>query len=201
MCASMRSHSDIAGLLLDVCNEPHCAPMKANAIAAASIMGQTQTLQFLMDAGAGTDVPDDGRCVAVICISAKGDVDTLQTLLQAGIGTDHHYPVTADALALLSAAERGHVASARVLLENGLPMHAGLAGTQALVSAAVNGHAEMVVLLLQSQAGKDVINDGGRLAIACICAASNLTESLWQAWLRRGDEPMRLQEFIRGEDL
>ena len=206
-CASMRGQSDIAGLLLEVCDASNCAPMKTAAIAAASIMGQTQTVQFLLDARAGTDL-DGGRCVAVICAAATGHVETVRILLQVGGCATHQ--CTDDTLAFLSAADRGHVASVRVLLESGLPMHAGPAGVQALVCAALKRHGEMVALLLQSQAGKDVVSDGGRLAIACICAASQpearLVARLVESHRRRcemvwvGDEPNRLQEFINGDE-
>ena len=191
LCAlPLRGRSDIAGLLLEVCDAPDCATMKTAAIAAASIMGQTQTLQFLLDARAGTDVPDDGRCVAVICAAATGHVETVRMLLKVGVGVTRQY--TEDTLALLSAADRGNVALARVLLENGVSMHAGHAGLQGLVSAAINGHEEMVALLLQAQAGTDVVTDGGRAAIACICAASQDHRELG-AWL------IETHNSVRGE--
>ena len=190
MCASMRGHSDIAGLLLEVCDASHCAPMKTSAIAAASIMGQTQTVQFLLDARAGTDVPDGGRCVAVICAAATGHVETVRILSQVGGYATRQY--TDDTLAFLSAADRGNVALACVLLENRLSMHLGHAGLQALVSASINGHEEMVALLLQAKAGEDVVTDGGRAAIACLCAASQEHRGLG-AWL------IETHSIVRGE--
>ncbi|CAE7028996.1 Ankrd17 [Symbiodinium sp. CCMP2592] len=170
VCASAQGHSAIVELLLDAWDASISGPDLITAIAAASIMGRMQTLQLLLEVRGGQDVPDYARCVAVSCTSAKGHVEILRKLLQVGGGTSRQH--TDDTLAFLSAVDRGHVASARVLLDNGLPNAAGPAGLQALVSAALRGYDQMVDLLLQSQAGKDLVNAGGSRAIAFICAGS-----------------------------
>src|SRR5438105_11636977 len=135
---------------------------KANQLFKAAKAGDTEKLRELLSAGVPVDARDpDGR-TALMCAAAADHFDAFMVLAEAA--ADLHAVALAQVDVLECAAEGGNVEIVRFLIEKGLPLEghwqprSQVARREGhitpLMSAAVNGHAEVVRLLLQAGADR-----------------------------------------------
>jgi ankyrin repeat protein len=122
----------------------------------------TDSLQLLLDVGAGVDFCADGNRRTLLHLAAKNGHDTVVRML-LGRGADANANDADGRTALHLAAEQGHDAIARVLCENGADVHAKMksmyegicGGNTALHCAAWHGREAMVRTLLDIGADVD----------------------------------------------
>lgn len=84
----------------------------------AAQFGRLDTVQALLDAGAGVDLHEKGRYTALMLAAGNGHADVVRTLLNAGANVNN-VEQTRGWTALIWAAKRGHTSTVRVLLEHG----------------------------------------------------------------------------------
>ncbi|KAJ4255409.1 hypothetical protein NW762_009404 [Fusarium torreyae] len=95
----------------------------------------------------------EGKGQALILAAKEGHKDMVEMLLDAGAAINYYVPRSDEMTALQVACREGHVAVVEYLLSRGAESHRLLQGvnasTTALTEAAVNGHFNLVVLLLE----------------------------------------------------
>ncbi|KAK7409054.1 hypothetical protein QQX98_008758 [Neonectria punicea] len=164
--ASANGYAHVVELLLD-----NRAQADSNTLIAASRVGYTRIVQYLLKAGGNLLTPEEGheRTKALISASHRGHQATVHQLLKAGADVDAHDKTLGNAL--LAASVRGHTFVVRRLLEGGADVNAKVAcrfrqkdedlsededpcedGCTALMVASAVGYGQIVRLLLENGA-------------------------------------------------
>ena len=130
----------------------------------AAYHGQTDSVRFLLRAGANPNVPANGRYryTALQAAAMQGHEDVVDILLQGGADVKAPPCPHAGVTALQAAAIKGYLRLARVLIEAGADVNAIAAeeeGRTALEGAAEHGRIDMLQYLLNNGAS---IEDAGR---------------------------------------
>ena len=113
----------------------------------AAQFGRLETVQALLEAGAGVDLHEKGRYTALMLAAGNGHADVVQILLDAGANVNN-IEQTRGWTALIWAAKRGHTDTVRVLLEHGAETAIGDdQGRTARAWAETQRHHEIVVLI------------------------------------------------------
>jgi uncharacterized protein len=131
--------------------------MGANALLAAAIAGNAETLGLLLDAGMDVAFANEDGFSALTYCAARGDTASVSLLLARGAPVDHanNYGETP----LLRAAGAGHADAARLLLDAGANIdHASNERFTALMLAADKGHLEVVRVLLERGADQTAVS-------------------------------------------
>ncbi|OLQ15064.1 Ankyrin repeat domain-containing protein 50 [Symbiodinium microadriaticum] len=158
-----------------------------SALMHAADAGHSELVQLLVEAGADKDLQDDEGLTALMLAASRGHADVVQLLIAAGASKnvrDEKWRT-----ALMHAAAAGFAEVARLLVETGadidLPDVEGYlkilhmlidlgvdkdvrdeeSGMTVLMSAADAGHSELVQLLVEAGADKDLQNYEGRTAL------------------------------------
>jgi len=126
----------------------------ATALHWAAYHGDTALARLLLEAGADTAVANRNGSTPMWLAANQGDAAMLQTLLEGGASANEELPLGRRPLML--AARSGVVAAVQVLLDQGAEPNASETqrGTNALMQAADQGHAEVIALLVAN--GADV---------------------------------------------
>jgi ankyrin repeat protein len=123
-------------------------------------------VRLLVDAGADVDRQDDTRANALLALGETGDVDVLEEVLRArpDVRRTNRFGGTA----LIPAADRGHVAMVRALLDQtDVDVdHVNDLGWTALIEAVILGdggppHTKIVRLLLDAGADRSIADREG----------------------------------------
>ncbi|CAE7357826.1 ANKRD17 [Symbiodinium sp. KB8] len=196
MLSSEAGHVEVVRLLLeagaDIDMTDTFGPFGTGrtALMVASDAGHVGVVRLLLEAGANTDMTDnrDTDRTALMRASRAGYVEIVSLLLKAGANQDL---VANDRYTcLMISSDKGHVEIVRLLLEAGanndvacLPgmtwmegigadkILAGNIGCTALMMASGAGHVEVVRLLLEAGANRDLTCCAGRTALMRASAA------------------------------
>jgi len=121
-----------------------------------------------------------------------GDLSRVQTLLDAGANIEERQDTLQNSgvdsrTPLFFAAEKGHVAVARYLVERGAKKEAKAQyGKTALMIAAYNGHFEVVRVLIEHGADRDALNNSHWTAL--LCASCNGHVAVAEYLLEQGSD-------------
>ncbi len=167
--AASQGLTDIVRLLLEV--DGNIAAVGGDALLAAAYSGRTETVRFLLDAGADKNAASEWGWTALTHAVSMGAHDTVKLLLEAGfdVNVRHSYGNTTP---LIIAAMENRPKTARVLLDAGADMNATAAdGSTALIFAAELQEPDVTDILLQYGADTDIANESGWTAL--LAAADN----------------------------
>jgi ankyrin repeat protein len=141
------------------------------AVMAATAARQTQAVRVLLDAGADVDIRDDRLDNPFLYAGAEGLLDILRLANEAG--ADPAITNRFGGIALIPAAERGHVEVVRYLLaESDVDVdHVNNLGWTALLEAIIlsdggPAHQEIVRLLIEAGADVDLADGEGVTPLA-----------------------------------
>lgn len=136
------------------------------AVTAAVYAGSDGTVRLLVDAGADVDLQDDTRANAFLALGETGDVAMLDDVMRGN--PDVTLTNRFGGVALIPAADRGHVEMVRALLERTTVDvdHVNDLGWTALLEAVILGdggaaHQEIVELLLAAGADAELADRDG----------------------------------------
>lgn len=141
------------------------------ALMAATVARQAAAVRVLLDAGADVDIRDDRLDNPFLYAGAEGLLDILRLANEAG--ADPAITNRFGGIALIPAAERGHVEVVRYLLaESDVDVdHVNNLGWTALLEAIILGdggpaHREIVALLIEHGADVDLADKDGVTPLA-----------------------------------
>eukprot|EP00439_Symbiodinium_sp_Y106_P070238 s20_g12.t1 len=180
MQASVRGHVEVVHLLLDACADGNLSNRRdITALMMASLQGNLEVVRLLLEAGADTtytSLAHPADFTALTLASSQSHVEVVRSLLDAG--TDKNLADTSGSSALVMACDKGYVEVVRLLLEAGADSNsfnfagshafAGLldagadkdlansSGSTALMIACKNGNVEVVRLLLEAGADRNL---------------------------------------------
>ncbi|KAJ3279009.1 hypothetical protein HK104_001851 [Borealophlyctis nickersoniae] len=146
-CAVNQGHKDVVEILLEVITHP-TAPVHGPALLRAVENGDRPMFAMLLTAGV-TGGPDD-LDEALWEAASHGYLDMVRTLLNAGADIDSH-----SGRAIVLASVSGHADVVQALLDAGADMEYGDPEDYPLIWAAKNGQGHVVQLLLESGAHVD----------------------------------------------
>jgi ankyrin repeat protein len=123
------------------------------ALVWASLMGHTEVVKTLLEAGADVNAKDKSGIAALIRASLGGYTEIVKILLEAG--ADVNAKAKSGITALIRASEDGHIETLKALVEAGADVNAkDEDGNTALIRASEDGHIETLKALVE--AGADV---------------------------------------------
>jgi ankyrin repeat protein len=159
MYAAGNGRCEVISLLAAAGADPHAKDLfGSNTLRVAWVSGFPECAEALVAAGAC-----DRRMGDLVRAAAAGEVEAVRALLAAGADVDARWSLKAgvETTALHAAAENGHGAVVRILLDAGANVNCptieykrNMEGDTPLLAAARNGHAEIVRLL--AEAGADL---------------------------------------------
>jgi ankyrin repeat protein len=150
-------HPDIACRLLDA--GPCCDPV--DALVDAAFRGQATVVDRLLAAGASIDAIDKGGNTPLVSAAWGGRDEMLLMLLQRGADL-----AGSGGRALEFAANAGHVSTVQLLAGRGVALDGRNGyGWTPLMTAAWQGHAEVVACLLALGADRHLTDDTGKTAL------------------------------------
>jgi ankyrin repeat protein len=140
------------------------------AVTIAAFSGHAEVVTELIAAGADVNAQDDERYNAVLSTGVTGDVEVLRAVLRGN--PDLEIRNKYGGIAIIPAAERGHVALVRELIDSTEidVDHVNDLGWTALLEAVMLGdggaaHVEIARLLLEGGADRSIADPEGRTAL------------------------------------
>jgi ankyrin repeat protein len=139
------------------------------AVTAAAMREDVAEVRRLIDAGADVDLQDDDRNNPLLLCGENGNVELLREVLRAkpNLGATNRY----GGVALIPAADRGHVEMVRALLETDIDVdHVNNLGWTAVLETVLLGdgdadHVEILRMLLDAGADAAIPDKDGVTAL------------------------------------
>ncbi|KAI9355294.1 ankyrin repeat-containing domain protein, partial [Zopfochytrium polystomum] len=153
------------------------------AISIAAGLGMIDVLKMLLEAGAKTEPVDLGDRTPIILAAMKNQPEAIRLLMAAGANINHYpYKIGRNGTAIYSAAYHGFPLAVAALLTDpsiNLELTHAEDDDTPLLAAAMQGHGEIVQMLLKAGASTAAVTKDGETFASC-CAAGGLTDILKQ---------------------
>ena len=157
-----------------------------SALASASVFGQKEVVQILLENGANVNMEGGRDGSALASASTFGQKEVVQILLENGAEVNMVGRFHGSALALASA--RGQKEVVQILLENGADVNSLGKGNQSpLRLSSINGHFSIAQILLDHGADVNLKHEDGHSALNC--ARASPYKAIVQLLLERGADP------------
>lgn len=153
----------------------------------ASILGHTEIVKKLLEAGAIVDTPNKNGETALYAASGQWEIEIVRLLLAAGADVDRRsYGKTP----LYEACDKGLPDFVKLLLSAGASVDKENNGVTALQRAATDGHTDIVTILLSNGATVDKETNEGKTAL--YAASFNGFVDIVKILLMKGANPNKV---------
>ncbi|KAL6112900.1 tanc1 [Pungitius sinensis] len=195
--AASVGHTQVVKSLLDLKDEQLAVQMDAHdslwgetVLSAAAGRGRTEVCAFLLERGAGLEIPNRRGMAPLLSASKHGHTQVVEMLLKEGADIEVHEKQGRTALML--AASEGHTSTAELLLAKGASVSAAdQEGLTALGWACLKGQKAVVQLLAEAGADLNQPDRQGRtpLDLSALTGDADTVHCLVEngAALERGD--------------